>query len=190
MRAAVCDRCADGERAIDRWEPSRLLWARHEPRSDPPATRPLDERSKALDLGHAHELTQAGEPVVASPLVVEVRIRPCYGLPDEPVLRQPLDRAVQRAGPELHGPPAYLLGLAHDGVAVLLSILQREEDVEGPRGERKEIGRVLRPALCHLGSPPFTLAISSLDIARVDISAPVVNAITRLQADRRGAQKG
>ncbi len=58
--------------------------ARRQPVGPRAATRPFDERPKARDLGVAHPLTQAGEQVVAAPLVVEIGIRTRVGLVDEP----------------------------------------------------------------------------------------------------------
>ena len=75
------------------------------------------------------------DPVVATTLVVELRVGTLGGLLDEAVGEHALDRAVEGPGAHADGAVGELFDAAHDGVAVLFAVTEREQDVEDRRGE-------------------------------------------------------
>src|SRR5689334_10340462 len=67
------------------------------------ASRRFDLRGEASGLGAGDVAAEWGEPVVASPLVVEVRGGALVELLDEAELEQPRQRPIERTGVQRDG---------------------------------------------------------------------------------------
>lgn len=90
-------------------------------------------------LGGADPMAQPGQPVVPAPLVIQRRVGSFFGLFDKALIEHPLDRPVQRPRTHPHRSAAQLGDVAHDGVAVLLAVRQRHDDVHDRRRQRQEL---------------------------------------------------
>ena len=76
-----------------------------------------------------------GDPVVAAALVVERGVGTLVALLDQAVGEHALDRAVERARAHAHGAVGELLDPLHERVAVLLTVAERQQQVEHRRGQ-------------------------------------------------------
>src|SRR5688500_15402469 len=76
--------------------------------------RVLQQFREAFNLDLAHLSTEAGAPVVAPALVIHLRVGALVGFFDQSGCEHPFDRPVHRSRPDLHGPIAHRLDIAHD----------------------------------------------------------------------------
>lgn len=86
---------------------------------------------QSLQLDFKRGLTEFGQPVVPSALVVGGA-----SLLNQSVARHAIKRAVERSGAHLNAAALGRTGIFHDVVAVLVALRQRKQDREDGRGER------------------------------------------------------
>ena len=96
--------------------------------SQPQLLRPghADNRVEAADFSLGDAAAQRRQPVIPPPLVVQRRVGPLVGLDDQAVGQRPLDQSVEGAGAEADGAVGALRDLPDDGVAVLVSVGERQ----------------------------------------------------------------
>jgi len=99
------------------------------------------QRRHAVGFRRDRPSAERCDSIVAAPFVVGVRRRPPQGFDDESIVEQAREEAIERTGLELDAAARARRGLAHDGVAVSLTVQEHEEDVERIGFERKEVFR-------------------------------------------------
>src|SRR5918998_2535949 len=104
-----------------------------------------------LDLRRQDLATEAGEAVVAAPLVAYgfAGVGPLPGLLDRAALLQALDSPVERARPHPHPPAGPLPHLQHDPVAVALPVGQRQQHVQRSGRQGQEASRIAQAITRH-----------------------------------------
>src|SRR5262245_5422176 len=97
--------------------------------------RVMEQRGEPFGFRRGDRTAEPGQPVVPPPLVVAGRTP--EGLLDQAVVEHLADGAVERAGTHPHVAVRPLGDLLHDGVAVLFSLAEGDQDVEHGRSERQ-----------------------------------------------------
>ena len=93
-----------------------------------------DQLPQPARFSLGHPASKRREPIRAPPVgAAEHRV------PDPAVLEQPLDDAVQRAGAQPDRTVRPLLDFLDDGVAVLFTVGERQQDMEQRRGQRQGV---------------------------------------------------
>ena len=85
----------------------------------------------ALGFGLRDLASECGELVGSAPLVIRA------GLDDQLVIEESLDQAVEGAGAEANPSGGPLLDVLENQVAVLRPVGERQQDMEGRRGQGK-----------------------------------------------------
>jgi hypothetical protein len=95
----------------------------------------------ALGFGRDRATTERGHPVVSPALIVGIGGGTALRLDDEAIVQHSAEKSVQRACLQYDAPARSLARLAHDGVAVPLSVEQHEQDVECVLPDAKDFTR-------------------------------------------------
>ena len=114
--------------------------------------RGLDEGGETPRFRTSHGLAEGRELIPPAALVLHLHARLLGELDDQSVEQHALDRAVQRARPESHPPGGEIVHFAHDRVAMVRAVGERQQDVEDRRRQRGQLGGVtLHVGYIHIG---------------------------------------
>src|SRR5687768_14295951 len=93
-------------------------------------TRGAHQISHPFRFSREDPRTKLRKPIVTATRVVRFRVRSFFRFFDESVLKQAIDRSVQRSGSEANGAHASFSNGSHYRVAVSLAIGKGEQDME------------------------------------------------------------
>jgi hypothetical protein len=129
------------------------------PRPEAARFRIREQACEPGGFGFGNSPAQLRQAIVAPTLVVVGRIGSLAQFFDERGFQQPLDHRIERARTQTDTPTCPVSDVLQDGVAMAISIGERDENIEGVPRQWKEIVRfgTLTPRARHAQVYPFSL---------------------------------